>query len=353
MSIASMNVLNKIRPYALALLSFGTLLVVESSSASAKEVTPIQLEKFSLAAPPTPCVREKDHMPSTRDPVAYQLFNEARKIWRSKPWGQLTEQQEDRIFDDTRKAAALGDWEARVLLAELYTRGLENKKRNSPRSLGEISKEIELAHTKVVDLARTAADAGQPWGWYSLAVAYENGYGNLVKNTDKAMAYYLYAAKLGSPEAQMALADTYFKTQQWQNETALRRCAYQQGHGPAAYILGLRAGYDKRYAEALQIYQQGVKFGSGACARALNAVFQQGAWGWNFEEEFKGLKALGIHMDREREKRYESIYEALEINPDLRFSKLDLLLPLPPSKLPAWPGVNNLADVVPDDHPTY
>lgn len=347
------NALKKLQLCAIALFSAGTLIAVGISWAAVKEVTPPRLEKFSLSAPPTPCAREKDHMPSSRNPIAYQLLNEARKVWRSKPQGQLTEQQEDRIFSDVQKAADLGDWKARELLAELYTTGLGNKERNAPRSASDIFKAIELAHTKVVELAHIAAQEGQPWGWYSLAAAYENGYGGPVKSKDQALAYYLYAAKLGSPDAQMALANTYNEAKQWRNEAALLQCAFQQGHGPAAYMLGLRAGEDRKYAKALQIYQQGVKFGSEACARALHAVFQQGAWGWNFEEEFKGLKTLGIGADRNREERYKSIYEALEINPDLKFSRLDSVLPLPPSKLPAWTGINNLVDVVSDNPPSY
>jgi len=65
------------------------------------------------------------------------------------------------------------------------------------------------------------------------------------------------------------------------------------------------------------------------------------------------LQQLGIQVDPERETRYKAIYDALEINPDLRLSRLDTVLPLPPSKLPRWSNIADVVELEPAGPPTY
>jgi len=80
----------------------------------ALHVLPYGFKKFSLDDPLPACARWKDHMPRTRDPAAYQLYIEARKIWRSKIGWQLTRDETTRILTDVKKAAELGDWGTRI-----------------------------------------------------------------------------------------------------------------------------------------------------------------------------------------------------------------------------------------------
>jgi hypothetical protein len=47
------------------------------------------------------------------------------------------------------------------------------------------------------------------------------------------------------------------------------------------------------------------------------------------------------------------IYDALEINPDLKLSRLDQVLPLPPAQLPPWSGVEDAVTPESYDKPTY
>lgn len=65
------------------------------------------------------------------------------------------------------------------------------------------------------------------------------------------------------------------------------------------------------------------------------------------------LAALGVHLDLERSQRYESISDALKINPDLKLSRLDLVVPLPPAKLPRWAGVMGAVEPESTAPPTY
>ncbi|WP_295992692.1 DUF6396 domain-containing protein [Rugamonas sp.] len=305
---------------------------------------PYGFKKFNLSDPLPKCARWKDNMPKTRDPATYRLYIEARKVWRSKIAWQFTHEEATRILTDVSKAADLGDWGARALMAHFYLHGL---------GVLDSNHVLDAAPDKSVEIVRMAAEAMQPWGLYDLGVAYEHGYGGVPYDADLAWAYYLKAARLGSPEAQMALAQAYIATGRWGDGIIMQQCAYQQGYGPAAYELALDAGTDKRYQEAMQMYQDGVKFGNFDCAGALAIVFNKGYWGKGSDEEKEILRPLGIGVDPERKSRYDAIYDALQINPDLKLSRLDQVLPLPPAKLPAWSGVEDAIAPESKDRPTY
>jgi TPR repeat protein len=283
-------------------------------------------------------------MPSTRDPATYRLYIEARKVWRSKVAYQFTREEATRILNDVRSAADLGDWGARALMAHFYLYGLGGLESNHV---------LDADPAKGVEIVRMAAKAMQPWGLYDLGVAHEHGYGGAPYDTELAWAYYLRAAQLGSPEAQMALAKAYGEAGRRNDEAAMLQCAYLQGHGPAAYDLALTAGVKKQFQEAIRLYQEGVKFGSIECARDLELMFLDGYWGRGNDEEKAILRPLGIDVDPERKRRYGEIYNALEINPDLRLSRLDQVLPLAPAKLPRWSGVREAIEPERIDHPTY
>lgn len=305
---------------------------------------PAGFKRFDVKEPLPPCSRWKEHMPSQRDPVAYNLYIEARKVWRSKIGWQLTFAETTKILADVRKAADMGDWGARALMAHFYLYGLGALESNHV---------LDSAPEKAVEIQRMAAQAGQPWALYDLGVMYEHGYGGVPYNDDIAWSYYLRAAQLGSPEAQMALAGAYLDAGRLTDEENMQRCAYEQGHGAAAYQLAMGARRKKALIEAIRIYQDGVKFGSLECANALLLLFKYGHWPSSNEEEKEALKQLGNYDDLERSRRYRSISDALKINPDLKLTRLDAVLPLPPAKLPAWSGIEDALEPESAGPPKY
>lgn len=332
---------------ALALLVVGVAGLVFANhylQERALNTLPVGFRNFSIYAPPPACARWKDHMPHTRDPVTYRLYMEARKLWRSKLEWELTHEEALRILSDVRRAAELGDWGARALMSRFHLEGLGPLKSNSV---------LKPDPYKSVEIARMAAKAMQPWGLYDLGVAHEHGYGGAHYDLALAWAYYLKAAQLGSPEAQMALAQAYIEAGRREDEAAMLQCAYRQGHGPAAYALALEAGVKKEYQESIMLYQEGTKLGSIECARNLDVLFRHGSWDINSDEEKHSLRHLGVDVDPEREKRYTAIYDALQINPDLKLGRLDRVLPLPPTKLPRWSGVEEALTPESNDPPTY
>jgi hypothetical protein len=305
---------------------------------------PPGLQAFDVNAPIPTCGRWKDTMPKNREAGAYRLYINARNLWRSKIEWQLTREEALSILRDVQAAASQGDWGARALMAYFYRSGL------GPLQSNHV---LDPDADKSVEIVRMAVAAGQAWGYYDLGVAYEYGYGGAPQDEAIAWAYYLKAAELGSPEAQMTLAEAYLKAERRDAEEAMVMCAYKQGHGPAAYDLGVSAKVSKNFAAALEYYQAGARFGSKRSAVALRHLFDIEKWESRDKKDQIALGQLAVLPDAERERRYDQISEALDINPDLRLTRLDKVLPLPPADLPPWKGIEEAVEPESDRPPTY
>lgn len=329
---------------AIVTLILGLFLSVGYIRERTMHAIPEGLTRFELTDPLPECSRWKQHMPKTRDLDTYRLYIAARKHWRSKIEWELTRDEATRILVDVRHAAERGDWGALALMAYFYREGL------GPLPTNNVQKPDA---EKAVEISRRAVAAGQPWGFYDLGVAHEYGYGGAIYDVNIAWAYFLKAAKLGSPDAQLALADAYRDARRFDDEKRMLDCALAQGHGPAAYRLGMSAEAEGHLKKAILLYQVGVKFGSKDSASALGLLFGRGHWRTSSENEKRALKELGVTMDLERMRRYDEIYDVLAINPDLRLTLLDQFLPLPPTTLPAWKGVDSAAEPEPQGAPRY
>lgn len=305
---------------------------------------PAGLQPFDVHGPIPTCGRWKDTMPKTRDPVAYRLYINARKLWRSKIAWQLTRQEALSILHDVQAAANQGDWGARALMAYFYRNGL------GPLDTNHV---LDPDADKLVEILRMAVAAGQAWGYYDLGVAHEHGYGGAAQDKQIAWAYYRKAAELGSPEAQMTLASAYLKAERRDADAAMVMCAFQQGHGPAAYKLGIRADILKNFAAALEYYQAGTRFGNEESAASLMFMFGTEDWSLRDKQEQIALRELNILPDPERKRRYDQISDALYLNPDLKLTRLDQVLPLPPAELPTWNGIQDAVEPEPEGPPTY
>ena len=340
------------RPLLRWVLTIGASLVIATGSYFLQQhlayvklhTIPAGLRAFDVNAPVPTCGKWLDTMPKTRDVAAYQLYIKARKLWRSKIEWQLTRQEALSILHDVQAAANQGDWGARALMAYFYRSGLGPLDKNHV---------LDPNTSKSVELVRMAVAAGQAWGYYDLGVAYEQGYGDAAQDEQIAWAYYLKAAALGSPEALMALASAYLKAKRRDAEEAMVMCAFRQGHGNAAYKLGIRAENFKNFSAAMGYYQAGTRFGNKQAAAASMLIFELSEWDSLEKEDQAALMILGIVPDPERKSRYEQIKHALDINPDLKFARLDRVLPLPPTELPAWKGIDDAIEPEPDGPPSY
>jgi len=305
---------------------------------------PPGLSDFKVTDPVPTCGRWKDHMPRQRDPKAYRLYIKARNYWRSKGEFEFTREELLGILADVTRAADKGDWGAKALLAHFHIIGLGHLDTN---------KLLDSEPDKGVQIVREAVAAGQAWGFYDLGVAHEHGYGGAVMDEAISWAYYRRAAELGSPDAQMALAEAYRKAGRDKDALAMRMCAYKQEHGPAAMYFGRVAELRGNFFEALKHYQAATRFGSEEGAAALMLFFAPDEWNQFTREELARLRESDLQPDAERKRRYKEIDHALDLNPDLRFTRLDKAVPLPPAELPPWNGIQDAMEPETNDQPTY
>jgi TPR repeat protein len=329
----------------LAATAAGAFFFVQHSRYKTMHTIPPGFTRFDVSAPPPAYGRWKDHMPTTRDPDIYRPYIEARKIWRSKIGWKLTHEEALRILTDVTLASQKGDWGARALLASFYREGLGVLPSNHV---------LDPDPVKAMELTRSGVEAGQPWAFYDMGVAYEHGDGGVPYDVDIAWAYYLRAAELGSPEAQMTLADAYGNAKRFDAQEMMEQYAYKQNHGAAALALGVdRRASKKDFKEAIKYFQDGVKFGNKDCADALSQLFEDGFWITSDMDAKAALRDLGITVDPERAHRYDAIGNALQINPDLKLTRLDQVLPLPPATLPSWNGIEDAVEPPSTAPPTY
>jgi hypothetical protein len=310
----------------------------------AMHTMPPGLYEFRVTDPPPTCGRWKDHMPIQRDPEAYRIYIKARNFWRSKVEFQFTREELLGILADVTLAADKGDWGAKALLAHFYLEGL------GPLDTNKV---LDSEPEKGVHIARQAVAAGQAWGYYDLGVAHQYGYGGAAMDEAISWAYYLRAAELGSPDAQMALADAYEGAKKNENALYLRTCAYKQEHGPAAMFFGRDAKIAGDFAHALKYFQDGTRFGNKESAASLMLFFGANNWNQFSVSAIMKLSELEIAPDSDREERYKEIVHALELNPDLKFKRLEKTLPLPPAELPLWHGVKEAIEPETGSAPTY
>jgi TPR repeat protein len=276
------------------------------------------------------CVHEADHLPPL-DPDADQLFQYGR---------YLQKQNGPKDFSEIARyywtAAAHDHYKANTNLQQLVSTGLAD----SPDSRKE-----------TIDLAVQLVKQGVPGGYYDIAHYLELGYG-LKQDSATALRYFRKAADLGSPDAQYYVggklapidAAPEIALQMW-------RCAADQGHGKAATSLAIDRSADKFYSEAVKAFQQGVMAGNSQAASFL-------------EGGFKGpppddrLNYLALPNDPERARRYKLIGKFLDDNEGLnpKVPDIDLIVPLPPAKLPPWDGTfqwqKEHAAAVPPQKPT-
>ena len=329
---------------AVLILSGSAVIVQRHLEYKRMHTIPAGLRAFKLTDPPPDCGKWKDHMPGSRDPAVYARYIKARRFWRTQIEYKFKRDELQEIFNDVQWAADKGDWGAIALLSQFYFEGLGHLDTNLV---------VEKDGDKHVALSRRAIAAGQAWGYYNLGVAHQYGYGGAAQDDAISWAYLLKAAELGSPDAQMALADAYLSARYFDQERAMRMCAFRQGHGAAAQALGRKADVEKKFDEAIHFYQEGVKFGDAFSASVLMLIFSPQYWGNHNREDEARLRQFQIYPDPDRSKRYKELANALEIDPDLRLGQLDQVLPLPPSELPKWRGIE--AALTPESlgPPTY
>ncbi|CAE6729106.1 hypothetical protein R75483_02104 [Paraburkholderia domus] len=258
------------------------------------------------------CAHEADRLPAL-DPGADALFRYGR---------YLQTRDGPKNFDEMaryyRIAAAHGHYKANHNVQQLVSQGMAS----SPDAARE-----------AVEWATQLVNQGIPTGYYDIGYYLNSGYG-LKQNTEMAQKYIRKAADLGNADAQYYVADLLAPHDRAPDVARqMRQCAADQGHGRAAYELGVNRQNNGKYHDALVAYQKGVAAGSSVSAL-------------NLEESFlappatEELYFLDLSKDQERSRRYKLIGNFLDRNQlsNPTVPDIDRIVPLPPAQLPAWDG---------------
>lgn len=277
-----------------ALTSFAFILILPLTGSQA------------MAYPEFICAYEKDHNPPL-DAEAERWFQQARYLEKElSDWPKVVELYE--------KAIAKDHWKAMHNLANLYRTGW-------PGNPG-----VEQDTSKMLDLYERMVELKVPLGYYNWAVSAEQGRG-ILRSERMASSYMFQAAQLGSPLAQVAIGNFFaFGLPQGQqdNEQAepYFRCAGAQDN-PVA-LIETAAFYEiskENKPRALFYYQRAASLGSTSAINTLTGVF---------DDPPSASGNLGYRPDRKTYKFYESLYEQVRANPELRFPNLTSEHPLPP-----------------------
>jgi TPR repeat protein len=285
------------RPWIKALASFALTLILFLTGFQA------------MAYPQFICAYEKDHNPPL-DAEAERWFQRARYLE-----GELGHWPE--VVDLYEKAIAKNHWKAMHNLANLYRVGEPGSSSNPG---------IEKNTSKMLDLYERMVELKVPLGYYSWAVSAEHGKG-MLRSERMASSYMFQAAQLGNPLAQVRIGQFFayeLPREKQDDEMAEQyyRCAGAQDNPDA--LLKTASFYDTakhNYPRALFYYQRAASLGSTSAINALIGVF-------NDPPSASGN--LGYRPSREIYEFYESLYEQVRANPELRFPNLTTEHPLPP-----------------------
>jgi uncharacterized protein len=324
MSTTSPTLLHRTRWWALSLLL--TVCAVAVTYPQLRELEHMnqlprnmKLTAFDPHRPGFECVHEASKVPPI-DPQAQEWFEQ----------GLVLSNQEWYEDDDWAGAAALWHkaaerqhWKAMMNLASLYANG---------RGEGKLRVERDLE--RAVLITEEAMRLGIPAAYDFMGTLHWEGRG-VNGDASRAYAFWQLAADMGSPSAMAylgkALRASYNNPNEgfWANRTValkMLECGMAQGHGKAAFELGVILDGTGEYSRALQALHSATRFGSAEAAGYMAASFRAGD------------PLVGRAKDPVRADRYSTLGDALRRNPDLRLPNLDKVLPLPPAPLPQWDG---------------
>lgn len=246
-------------------------------------------------APSWECVRMADHVPPL-PPEADELFQLVRNLEKVA----TSPEEIQAVADGYQMAASLGHWKAMNNLMVCYLYGT-----CTPKDWG---KARELADQLI------AMNVGS--GWYARYVMERND------------EFLQKAADLGEPNAQCKLGYHYLYPK-GQEIRGLRYlvCATRQGHGEAAYEIGIYLKMFNSYYKAVEYFYRGAALGHDMAALELSNVFhpEYGPADVVHTLGFQGSASPELHD------AFDKYYRLLKKEPGTRLPDLFKKHPLPPN----------------------
>ncbi|WP_300785731.1 hypothetical protein [uncultured Desulfovibrio sp.] len=258
------------------------------------------LDKHGFA-PSWECTRMADHLPPL-PPEADKIFKAARALEKR---GNLTLREKGEVFNGYKKAAEMGHWKAMNNLIACYM--------STSAGFGEA---LEVSARLI------SMNVGS--GWYARYLLYKKTL------PDLANEYLHKAADLGDPNAQYTLGYYYLYPKN-QDIRGLRYlvCATRQGHGQAAYEIGIYLKMFNSYYKAMEYFYRALSLGHDMAALELANVFHP-----NYKPD-DVIHTLGFLASSPPfctySETFRKFWYEMRDNPGMRFPDLFKKYPLPPN----------------------
>lgn len=258
------------------------------------------LDKHGFA-PSWECTRMADRLPPL-PPEADKIFKAARALEKR---GNLTLREKGEVFNGYKKAAEMGHWKAMNNLIACYM-------------------STSAGSEKALEVSAQLIAMNVPRGWYVRSLLYRG------ISADLANEYLHKAADLGDPDAQYALGYYYLYPARRQT-LGLRYlvCATRQGHGQAAYEIGIYLEMWDNYYMAVEYFYRAAALGHDMAAFDLGGVFHPEYAPDDFRHN------LGFQVSappfRTYSEAFHKLSDELEKNPGTRIPDLFKKYPLPPN----------------------
>ncbi len=162
-------------------------------------------------------------------------------------------------------------------IARLYRIAAENGhvKANINLQNGSLRGKYKLRGHEHLRFSQDLIDANVATGYYFVSLMMKNGIADLKQDTEMSLRYLRKAADEGSAQAQYEIGDALALSDRAPDVAQqMRHCAAEQGHGPAANILGVYLQDNGAYKEALEAFQLGVAAGDETSAGWLGDSFR-------------------------------------------------------------------------------
>lgn len=295
---------------------------------------------FLTAELPT-CGDEAANIPPLpKDPRAELYYQVALKII-----GQNDTEHYKQMFILANKAAEMGHWQAKLLLASLY---LKNSN----------SYYTEYEPKKARALIDELLQQNLPAAFYAMGQYKLNGMPEFTKAPIPASVYLFEAAKLSNPDALADMYDIFVGVGRAADGKTLLDCAVKQKHGTVtallkkANVLENDANTEEELIESFKYLYQATKAGNyNAIASYPNKenYYRQQYGKKFFSDDFlERMKTIqnaknSVYINRDIVRRKEGRNEEVRGNANLAFANLEKVLPFPPAELPEWNGDIRLA----------
>lgn len=318
-------------------LALSSVLVLSSALATPTFDIMKRYSAVDLRNSPPPVVCAQEVQP---EPVkgAEQYYQIAYKLWGEQETGLYPQ-----MYALGGKAAQMGDWRAKLLMAQLY-------------NIAPVKKYGTIEYTEFnPQKARSYIDElmqqGVPAAFYFMGLWRNAGKEGFKDSPSPASVYLNQAIQLGYAPAEMYMADLRLTQKKGKEAQQFIACAAQHGSGRALNLLSLAGNIKAKshtdWVQAFRYLHQSAQAGyhtSFADFAQYNDDYKQAMGRDYLSPDFlarvelfhQAVRPNFFHQDPYRKK--QGLYDKKKNNILWKFPRLDKVLPLPPAVLPPWNG---------------